>query len=372
MENNDIIDNLKIYCSYHNKDFFNNYNLYNSKFFSSLCLIDDEIFDKYMVEYNSLLREFELMLFVYEHKLKSKYIGFCHYRRHFNYIDFKSLKTNHTCCYITCTYDGSLYKNSNVLNNLDLIKYKDNVYDIHCLHHFYYDKLNEYIKIKYPKLYDKHIKLVYNTPCTINHREMYITTWTIFCRMIKFIKGYLWYVYGNKLHNIKLILKDYNKEYVGITFSKFLEDLISLSINLFDDNTSSVFYSDNIDVILKYTGNENLEKWINKQYSLGIKNVIILNESFEKLEHLNKDTDFKYKFQECLFIDKSYDEFDNENIIQEISNYSNNCVGQYYAIPKYYIIFDNEKYLDSQEIIQYKNELWNNKKITNKKIITIQ
>ena len=38
-------------------------------------------------------------------------------------------------------------------------------------------------------------------------------------------------------------------------------------------------------------------------------------------------------------------------------------------IPEYYIVFKNNEYLSKDEIIQYKNELWNNKEISNKKIL---
>lgn len=347
---NAVLNNLKIYCAYHDKQMFDDYNLYESNIIKPYYLLDENIFDDWLIKNNSILNEFQLMLYIYDHNIKSKYVGFCHYKRFWNYVDIEQLEKtglifwmaynannkNDSVCFI-----GNIYGHQNY--GEDFKKYL-----------YYFDI---FIKNNYPELLSKYNKIIsgeiqtYNMWC-----EMFVVKWEIFVKIIGFIKHYLFYTFGNNLENID---KYDPNIYDSRKLALFIEIIICILFNLFYDSNvweSNMHLKHMLYSILVYTGKENLDDWIKKQYSIGITDIIIFNNS-------NKEIDLSTYFK-CTNINKSYYDFNNDNDMFLYLSKKYNIM-----IPEYYIVFKNNEYLSKDEIIQYKNELWNNKEISNKKIL---
>ena len=80
-----------IWCAYHSNTFLEQYNLINT---NNLTLFNTNKTDLEEININYLssnLSEFVMYYYIWKNQLKSKYIGICHYRRHFNYIDFDNI-----------------------------------------------------------------------------------------------------------------------------------------------------------------------------------------------------------------------------------------------------------------------------------------
>ena len=349
---NSVLDNLKIYCAYHDKKIYNEYNLYESNIIKPYYLLDENVFDKWYIDINIYLNEFQLMLYIYDNNIKSDYVGFCHYRRFWNYIDSEFIKNNGIYFYM-CNKNNHNIKKPTFYEEINAWAPK-----------YFLDKLEEFFKLYYKNL----LPLYYNI---INSKidfydiytEMFIVKWDIFQNIVNMIKQYLFYCYGNKLinfNNIMYLLKN-NSNLDNRTIGYFIEILIMILFNILYQHKINLLCSTNsfsksLDIILNYTGKENIDSWVKKQYSIGIQNIFIINKTNNNIKNLNHEN------IRTIIIN---DELDNIHNIFDVYKYNTVPVG----FCENYIIFNNEEYLSKNEIIQYQNELWNNKKITNKKII---
>ena len=94
-------NNYTLWCTYHNNNIPKEYNLYetdNFKLFNDddYSLTEDNI--NYLHDY---LGDIVTYYYVWKNNKKSYIIGFCHYRRHFNTINYEQILNGHPECYMT-------------------------------------------------------------------------------------------------------------------------------------------------------------------------------------------------------------------------------------------------------------------------------
>lgn len=90
--------NLKLYCTFHSPELYDEYNLKTSKKRVCFPSYDSDI-DGININYaNPVLCEFVTMYYVWKNRLYSKFVGFEHYRRKFD--EKKIPKLNHNKCYV--------------------------------------------------------------------------------------------------------------------------------------------------------------------------------------------------------------------------------------------------------------------------------
>ena len=84
-------DNYIIWCSYHRDDIPKEYNLYNSKHFKLFNTNDISIYKDNINYLHDYLCDLTAYYYIWKNNLKSDYVGFCHYSKHFQHIDFDIL-----------------------------------------------------------------------------------------------------------------------------------------------------------------------------------------------------------------------------------------------------------------------------------------
>lgn len=131
---------LKIWCTYHNENIPKEYNLYNT---NNIQLFNDD--DRTLSEDNinylhDYLGEMTTYYYVWKNQIKTDYVGFCQYKRHFITIDYDILERDGLFAYWNCIYnDETLYDaNYNYIGkniffdfiNFIYYKYGINIHDI--------------------------------------------------------------------------------------------------------------------------------------------------------------------------------------------------------------------------------------------------
>lgn len=166
--------NIRIWCTYHDEQIKSDYNLYDTKIIklynsNNLSLKEDNI--NYL---NKYLSEFVTYYYVWKNQIKSDYVGFCHYRRHFTNIYYEDINDNSVQVYLAC-----MLKVSDMQNHIKSIPC-DNYKNI-------YNYLKQYMLEKYNYSFDEHI----NDSIEISYAMSYIMTWNTFNKLCEYIFGFL-------------------------------------------------------------------------------------------------------------------------------------------------------------------------------------
>lgn len=182
---------IRIWCTYHDKQQLIDYNLYDTdilKLFytNNLSLNCDNI-----NILNNCLCELVTYYYVWKNQLKTDYIGFCHYRRHFNDIHYEYIDDEHV----------QVYENNNSLENLNITLYTfgDCLFEKHLVksnsEYLVYSLYKKYVSEKYNyndiESYNNYLNF-YGISCRIS----FIMTYKIFEKFCDHIFGFLDYL-GN-------------------------------------------------------------------------------------------------------------------------------------------------------------------------------
>ena len=231
----------KIWCVYHRPEIPQEYNLHESEHFklfynNDLTLKEDNI--NYLHDY---LCELTAYYYVWKNNLKSDIVGFCHYSKSFNNIDYAKLNNFGFQAYSYC------------YERIDL----DNIEDYNMeRYHLFYDYIT-YLKYKYNIDYYNYI-LKHDYIFDAWH-NMYIFKWDVFCDLCDFIFGYLDYVFPNGLWKIKSNL-DFLVKYKGPINP---EEIIGEHAHAWWPRYLAVFFEKAIGTYLgiKYNCNDYVDKY---------------------------------------------------------------------------------------------------------------
>lgn len=215
----------KIWCTYHDKELLNKYNLKETDNFK-LYYTKDLYIDGFSLNYvQYFLNEYVTQYYVWKNNIKSDLVGFCHYRRNINkYINNDIL--NHIYEYsqyktfITIPINEIIINHHNYKTNLYSIKLDNDLFGMNL----HYDLLLSYIKESYSNyIYERAIQLLNANYSRQNLGELYICKWNIFCLLIEFVNGYIKYMFNNLLNiPVKELHKYSYDEYNQL--AKYLND----------------------------------------------------------------------------------------------------------------------------------------------------
>ena len=282
---------LKIWCTYHNNNIPKEYNLFTT---DTLQLFNDDDFTlkedniNYLHDY---LGEITTYYYVWKNQIKSKYVGFCQYRRHYQYIDYKELEKNGIISYWNCIFhDNTLYDlNKSVINDF-----------------IFFDFIN-YMYYKYNIDIDDNIFI--NLSQKVAYHSMNIYKWDVFNEVCDFIFGFLDYITNGTWKNEKSMihltqyyhLKDikYTNEnpfkidwYWKRAWSVVLEILLGIFVNIkYKINYTSNIY-DKYSLILDETTIDDEQEFIkkfDKWYKINIKTGITIFCVSENIMNILKD-----------------------------------------------------------------------------------
>ena len=184
------INQIQMWCTYHNPQILIDYNLYetsNFKLFNTddFTLKGDNI--NYLHDY---LGELTTYYYVWKNQLKSDYVGFCQYRRHWISIYLDELEKQGLYAYLNWKCKDSIYKRecgyNKILNDfytISLINYMYHKYNIDIRNYLFYDT-NKYIA----------------------YHNMLIYRWDIFEDVCDFAFGFLDYISCSKWKDINNII----------------------------------------------------------------------------------------------------------------------------------------------------------------------
>lgn len=173
-----------IWCTYHEHNMKSDFNLKNSEHFKLIDLSNNDTGEYENINYlNSNLSEIPSLYYVWKNNIKSDYVGFCQYRRHFNWINFDKLEEGKVQVYkkwdleFTTRYDAHL--------------------DIGIGEYITY-MFMKYIYEKRPNIDRQKVRdYIYGDKTTISNKHMFICKWDIFCDICDFIFGFLEYFIPN-------------------------------------------------------------------------------------------------------------------------------------------------------------------------------
>lgn len=266
-------ESLKIWCTYHNENIPKEYDLHNTK---HIQLFNDDDFTLKEENINYLhdyLGEITTYYYVWKNQIKSDYVGFCQYRRHYQYINYEDLKNNGIVSYWNCVFnDNTLYDlNKGVINDF-----------------IFFDFIN-YMYYKYN--IDVNDNIFINVSQKVAYHSMNIYRWDIFNEVCDFIFGFLDYLTLNTWKNEKSLIHltqyyhlkdiDYKKENIFNTdwywqraWSVTIEILLGIFVNLkYNINFTSNIY-DKYYLVLDICKINNVPEFIkkfDKWYKINIK-----------------------------------------------------------------------------------------------------
>lgn len=172
------MNNITIWCTYHDPQQLIDYNLCNTDLLK-LYYVNDISLKEYNINHlNKYLSELCTYYYVWANQIKSNYVGFCHYRRHFQTINYEYIDDNHIQCY----EDGYALSLKEAINN--------SIGDTHWFPFnttYIVNELFKYINHKYNvNLYS----IQDNVIMRMSYRMSYIFTWETFNDVCDFIFGF--------------------------------------------------------------------------------------------------------------------------------------------------------------------------------------
>jgi len=180
--------NYKIYCTYHDENLVNEYDLKETDNFKLFYTKNSEL-NGYSLNYVQLyLNEWVTQYYIWKNNIKSDYVGFCHYRRiiEVNEDVLNELNKN-----------GIYSKEKNIVPQPLYFHFGNTglAYTINVLLlSFIYNKYKNFINIFYNYINDDKVYFSY--------RELYICKWEYFCEMTSFINDFILFIFDNKYNNL--------------------------------------------------------------------------------------------------------------------------------------------------------------------------
>lgn len=305
MTENEYINNLTIYCSYHNDQIYNNYNLNNIPSYIKLFKTSDINMPGESINHlNQHLSELVTFYYVWKNKLYSPYVGFCHYSRFFINLGYENIKK------YNMHYFGIVQFN---------VQYDHRLNDFRWLIVKLYDYLlqtNKFNKDILDKIFYE--KDIINIPW----KECYIFTWEKFNEACE--------LYFNFLELVIPKFKYINSyDNTGRYFAYCTEVLLGLIITILNDN----IYLENTNLntylnralVTNYDDKLDLMLWIQKNNRTNVRKYIISNLNLYDVCELTDTYKLYFEENKCIFI-KSKSEIFDENIIMLKMNEYINCV----------------------------------------------
>ena len=177
---------IKIWCTYHMPEQITEYNIKETDIIKLFYSDNESLKEENINDLNRYLSEIVTYYYVWKNQKYSKYVGFCHYRRHFNCIDFDFINDNNVQAYYSWKDNFLGYKTSFGIGNPNYCK-QDVVFN-----HFI-----DYIKTNCGIDTDKLIRE--NNLINVCSNISYIFTWNVFNDVCEFLFGFLDYL-GNILN----------------------------------------------------------------------------------------------------------------------------------------------------------------------------
>lgn len=322
---------LKIWCTYHNKNIIKEYDLHNTSniqlfFNNDFTLKEDNI--NYLHDY---LGDMTTYYYVWKKQIRSDYVGFCQYRRHFTYINYDDLYKNGIIAYMNGLKE--IYKSSK-----------------HFVNDFIFMNFINFMYYKYHiNVYD----YIFKNEHKIAFHSMYIFRWDIFNEVCDFMFGLLDYMTCNTWKNEDSIIHlsqyyhlkdvDYTKENVFIgdwywkrAWSVINELLLGIFVNIkyeipISYNEKYYISLDKSDLSNVYDLESKFETWYKLNIKTGItqfyvnniklKDIISNNQylyqyvTFEKPDYL---TEIKLKLNQRIFCEDSLEFHKGNYVIKNI------------------------------------------------------
>lgn len=188
--NNIKLEDYMIWCTYHDKKLIDEFKLKESDTFK-LFYTKKDLPNRYSINHlQQFLCEWVTQYYVWKNCIKTKYVGFCHYRRIIN-VDEDVLKT---------------FKENNIYyHHYFPLRFAKCIKDEWLLGglNLHVDLIKEYLqtKEKYNKYLDCFDYVMNNQPC-MNFGELYVCKWDIFEELMEFIEDYIKFLFY-KLFNIE-------------------------------------------------------------------------------------------------------------------------------------------------------------------------
>lgn len=177
---------IKIWCTYHMPEQITEYNIKETDIIKLFYSDNESLKEENINDLNRYLSEIVTYYYVWKNQKYSKYVGFCHYRRHFNCIDFDFINDNNVQAYYSWKDNFLGYKTLFGFGNPNYCK-QDVVFN-----HFI-----DYIKTNCGIDTDKLIRE--NNLINVCSNISYIFTWNVFNDVCEFLFGFLDYL-GNILN----------------------------------------------------------------------------------------------------------------------------------------------------------------------------
>lgn len=324
------MNSIRIWCSYHRLEDLENYNLKDSDILKLYYTNDNTLKEDNINYLNKYLSEIVTYYYVWKNNIKSDIVGFCHYRRHFNTINYEQILNGHPECYMTfyikpesanyffeenSGWGMNVYDANKIINLFsDFIKLKDNI------------DFNDYLQT--------------HDIIKFSNKISYILKWDQFDNICSFIFGFLGYI--NKVNNVNWknniiefenTFRNANNQLKIDTewtreLSVLLEFFIALYINIIYDTIDD----ENKYAIISCIDNKDI---LYKLYRKNIKTGIRHFYNFSK--HIKIMEDYDCQYLKCMD--------DYKNISTEIKNITKRNV-----IP---IILKDNEYIECKDSFEF-------------------
>lgn len=323
------MNNYKIWCTYHRDGIPNEYNLYNSDNFQ---LFNDDI--KTLAEDNinylhDYLCELTTYYYVWKNNIKSDIVGFCHYSKHLQYLDYEKLNK-----FGFCAHSATYYPSNIIVTN----RFEDK-YPQHYINYAFVFYLKHKYNINIFNYAHTHDYIFYSW------HNMYFFTWKVFCDICDFIFGYLNYVFPNDSWKIKSNLDFLTKMHIPICN----EELLSKSA--WFTRTLSIAFEWFIGIYLgiKYTNQIRDEYW---WYSSKTNKYCIACNNYENnIDNITKWIKQNIKSGATYYIIKTY----NNDLHKQIQNDENNSLLNKYVYKLFTCCSDEEYNICKNKLLEQEN-----------------
>lgn len=323
----------KIYCTFFDNSQISEYNLKETDILKLYNSNDLNIKEENINYLNPYICELVTYYYIWKNHIKSDYVGFCHYRRHYNKIYYDYIDDNHIQCFKLGYLEFSIEN-----------EFQQLLYD--------------YFKIYYPELYNK-IKFNKNNkyPYFSCLKISYIMTWDVFNDICNFIFGFFDFVGNTYNKNWKIEMFDINKklnvdntefkQHIGVYCEFFMSLYIGLKYQVKD------FNDDIKDVIIYNTTNkQNLFNSYKRNLKTGCKQIFNISNSDYIIEEIGKNRITNIEYND----DNFYMYYQYDTILLNLQNIDiNYFINKVKLSGKNPILLNDNEYVECEMFSNYEN-----------------